>query len=218
MKLALTLPLALGLTVLSTANGAVIGVTGGTAAPSTTLGGYTMTPFPDDPRANFTLVSGVTSPLGGTLGFTPSLELRSIGAGWATWSHGYTGDVYYGEDLTSMTLTLPTGTGAFYFYAEPDLFGTFTVTATEASGTQVSQSVASSSGASYFGFYGTAGSTLSSITVTAPAGAGGFAVGEFGIATTQTRGVPDTGASIALLVVAFLGLGVMQRRLRVARV
>lgn len=217
MKLAFTLPLAFGLAAFATAHAAVIGVSGGTAAPSTTLGGYTMTPFPDDARANFTVVSGVTSPLGGTLGFTPSLQLRSIGAGWATWSNGYTGDVYYGEDLTSLTLTLPTGTGAFYFYVEPDLFGTFTVTATESSGTQLTQSVASSSGASYFGFYGTAGSTLSSITVSVPEQAGGFAVGEFGIAAAGGRAVPDTTTPLVLVAIAFGALVVMQRRLRFAR-
>lgn len=64
----------------------------GTAAPPPTLGPYSMTPFPADgqPTGPVTAVAGPTGPLG----FDQSVDHTTVGAGWATWSHGYTGDVY----------------------------------------------------------------------------------------------------------------------------
>src|SRR4030095_11899861 len=65
-----------------------------TAAAPATLGQYTMTAFGDDARPNGGVVSDVPSPLGGVVGFSPDLTHTEVGAGWATWSHGYTGDLY----------------------------------------------------------------------------------------------------------------------------
>ncbi len=154
----------------------------GTAAPPATLGGYTMTPFADDPRPLLNNVSSVPAPTGGSVGFSPDLQHHKIGSIWSTWSHGYTGDVY-STGGTSITMTMPANTVAFYFYAEPNLFGVFNITATSDSGTTSGAvPVEGNSGAKYFGFYATGGDTIVSITVTAVAGASGFAVGEFGIA------------------------------------
>ena len=150
----------------------------GTAAPPATLGPYTMTPFGNDGRADGT-VSDVPDPAG-TIGFSPSLSHTKVGVGWATWSHGYTGDVYF-TGGTQITITLPAGTKAFYFYAEPDQFAVFSVEATAQDGTTSGPvPVQGDSGAQYFGFYGTGAATLASITVTS-ADPTGFAVGEFGI-------------------------------------
>jgi hypothetical protein len=150
----------------------------GTAAPPATLGPYTMTPFGNDGRADGT-VSDVPDPAG-TIGFSPSLSHTKVGVGWATWSHGYTGDVYFTSG-TQITMTLPAGTKAFYFYAEPDQFQLFSVEAVAQDGTTSGPiDVQGNSGAQYFGFYGTGNATLSSITVTS-ADPLGFAVGEFGI-------------------------------------
>jgi hypothetical protein len=199
------------LSLAATAHAAIVGITAGTGAPAATLGGFTMTAFGNDARPNNNLVANVPSPLGGLVGFSPSLTHTEVGVGWATWSHGYTGDVYFTTPGLTTTLTLPAGTNAFYFYAQPDNFSAFTVTATDLTGVQVAQSVTGASGATYFGFYGTGGSTVTSITVSVPAGAGGVAVGEFGIAAAT--GVPDGGASIALLGAALLGLIAFRRRL-----
>ncbi|MFN8332426.1 MAG: hypothetical protein U0T81_14620 [Saprospiraceae bacterium] len=52
--------------------------------------------------------------------FNLPVNHREVPAGgWATWSHGYTGDVYatFGGAL-SRTITLPTNTRAFYLYIE----------------------------------------------------------------------------------------------------
>jgi Ca2+-binding RTX toxin-like protein len=151
----------------------------GTGPPPPTLGGYPMTPFPPDARPLFQNVSGVPSPLGGTVGFSPVLNHRRIGNGWATWSHGYTGDVYYTNGALSATLTMPANTLAFYLYAEPNPFAVINITATANDGTTSGPvPVNGAAGAQYFGFYATNGQTLASITVTSTTD---FAVGEFGI-------------------------------------
>ena len=135
----------------------------GTNAPPASIGGYTMTPFDQAPQA---AVPGGTSlsvipcsPFSGNLAVLPATGKRSIGDGWATWSHGYTGVVYSECDSTSaITLTLPQDTGAFYFYAEPNDFGTYNVTATSNSGaTSVPIAVAGASGANGFAFYADSG-------------------------------------------------------------
>jgi hypothetical protein len=156
----------------------------GTGPPPSTLGPYTMTPFGPDDRALGGSVSTVPDPAG-TIGFTPALKHDRIGQGWATWSHEYTGDVYDttgAADKTQATITLPAGTNAFYFYAEPQQFALLTIQATAQDGTTSGPvEVQGQAGAQYFGFYGTGGATLSSITV-ATDDPTGFAVGEFGIA------------------------------------
>ena len=97
----------------------------GTAAPPTGLGGYVMTPFGlDNVNAvngsqNFN-TSSVAVPAGGCSGsiaFVPNLDHRRVGVSFPAWSHGYTGDVYMGQNNTSIKITLPAGTKAFYFYA-----------------------------------------------------------------------------------------------------
>jgi hypothetical protein len=169
--------------VASAASGSIIfSDAPGTSAPPSTLGPYRMTSFPADTQAVGGTVSSVAGPTG-TLGFTPSLQhcLTPNSAGcWQTWSNGYSGDVY-ATSSGSITITLPASTAAFYFYAEPDQFETFSITATSNDGTTSgSIPVAGQAGAEYFGFYATGGASLTSITVsgTDPTG---FAVGEFGI-------------------------------------
>jgi hypothetical protein len=155
----------------------------GSTAPPATLGPYSMTAFGSDPQG-LGQVSGVSAPAG-TIAFTPSLNHVLVGQGWATWSNGYTGDVYdtlASPPGTPLTITLPAGTKAFYLYAEPNVFASFSIDATAQDGTTSGPiAVQGNSGAQYFGFYGTGGATLASITVTST-DTSGFAVGEFGIA------------------------------------
>jgi hypothetical protein len=163
----------------------------GTAAPTGSLGGYTMTAFGDDVRSNGS-VSGVTGPTG-DVSFSPNLNHVSIGNGWATWSHGYTGDVYT-TNGTSVTLTLPAGTRAFQFYAEPNSFSTWTMEAITEDGTSSGEvEVTGASGARSFGFYADGSDAITQIVVTAESGALGFAVGEFAIYTC-----PPVALSITL--------------------
>ncbi len=66
----------------------------GTGPPPPTLGPYPMTPFPNDPRAEFTVSNFVPAPSGRLRLLQPPPDHLTVGSGWATWSHGYTGDVY----------------------------------------------------------------------------------------------------------------------------
>jgi len=177
----------------------------GTGAPPASLGGYAITLFPDDGRPVINDVSDVPSPLGGDVTFSPDLSHRKIGTGWATWSHGYTGDVYYSNGATSITLGLPADTAAFLFYAEPNPFAVFTITATANDGTLLSVDVDGFAGANGYGFYTTA-TALTSITVSSSID---FAVGEFGIA----KGViPETSTVVSGAVLAgLLGFGAWRR-------
>jgi hypothetical protein len=179
--------------------GIVVDTSPGTAAPPGTLGPYTMTSFAADPQAaGGTFVSSVAAPTGGSVGFNPSLAHYLIGSVWATWSHGYTGDVYADTSGgTSTVLTMPANTGAFYLYVEPNEFATFTIEATAQDGTTTSVGVNGNAGAQYFGFYGTGGDEIVTITVEAPAQANGYAVGEFGIATVVSNLPPDCSKATA---------------------
>lgn len=179
-------------TVKTPANPIIQMVDLGTSAPPSSLGDETlgfqsMTPFAADERPIFSDVTTVNSPLGGELIFGASVSHRTVGeGGWATWSHGYTGDVYFATNSTSLTMTLPVRTTAFYFYAEPNIrssFFTFTVTTSDG-GTAVVASgdvpIHGEAGARGFGFY-SSNTTIVSVVVTGTDPTG-FAVGEFGIA------------------------------------
>lgn len=152
----------------------------GTGPPPATLGPYTMTAFGTDSQPTGTTVNGVSDPAG-TLAFSPPLTHSTVGNGWATWSHGYTGDVYWTGTGSTITITLPAGTEAFYLYAEPNAFALFDVQATAQDGTTSGPvQVDGTGGAKYFGFYGTGGATIATVTVTT-ADTSGLGVGEFGI-------------------------------------
>jgi len=187
----------------SQAHGAIIVQNLGTGAPPTTLGGYSMTPFANDGRPLFSNVNDVPSPLTGQVGFSIPMDHLKVGGGWSTWSHGYTGDVYFTNGATSVTMLLPANTGAFYFYAEPDPFAVFNITATANDGTTLTIPVNGSGGANGWGFF-TNGGSLTSITVSSNVG---FAVGEFGIAAAPE---PATLAVFGLMAVG--GLGYVRRR------
>jgi hypothetical protein len=153
-----------------------------------------MTPFTDT-RACGSDVTGVPAPFGDEVTFDTTLSHRRVGADvpclWATWSHEYRGDVYVdypaeGRDSTSITMTMPVGTRAFYFYAEPERFAVFNFIVTTSDGVTVFASTADvpiqgQAGARGFGIFA-AGTTIVSVVVSTESGANGFAVGEFGIA------------------------------------
>lgn len=168
-----------------------------TAAAPATLGQYTMTAFGDDARPNLGVVSDVASPLGGVVGFSTPLTHTEVGSGWATWSHSYTGDVYF--STTSLTLDLPDGVGAFYFFAEPNPFAPFTITAS-VGGSSFSQVVDGFHGAKIFAVYTDDYAQIDSISVSSDVD---FAVGEFGAAP-----VPEPSTLL------LMGAGLLATRMR----
>ncbi len=197
--------LLLGLSTVGGARGDTpFGLT--TAAPPLTLGGYTMTPFGTDPSALDSLLSGLAGPLGGTLTFSTPVRHDNVANGWATWSHGYQGDVYDSTaDIDTLLLGLPVGTTAFYFYAEPNQWAKFNITAVTDDGSFINHSAVDGNGGAYgFGFVAQPGTTLSSITVSTSDL--DFSIGEFGIATGSPQ-APEVGCTLAYLLAGLLGLG-----------
>ena len=171
----------------------------GTAAPPATLGPYTMTPFPADPRpAGWgAIVTSVPGPTG-DLQFDREAHHAIVSTHWLTWSHGYTGSIYYVGD-TEVTITLPPNTLAFYLYVQSNSYGEypFTVEADGASSGEVL--VVGNAGAKYFGFYSLT-DPIHSVTVSTVAGAGGFAVGEFGIASGVPAAPVSPRADVAAII------------------
>ena len=162
-----------------------------------------MSPFPADSQP-LGAVSEVAVPAGGSVSFSPSLNHDIVGVTWSTWSNGYTGDVYDTMGDSPVVLSMPINTDAFYLYAEPKGPGTFLLTASAQDGTTASAHIVGDSGAKYFGFYGTVGDTIKSITVSASTSAGGFAVGEFGISSGALP-VPEP-STLALLGIGTISL------------
>jgi hypothetical protein len=155
----------------------------GTNAPPATLGGLPMTPFVQQPGpptyADVTTIPGC--PIPGSMTASPAVNWRQIGNGWASWSHGYTGDVYWSNGATSVTFTMPPGTTAFYLYVEPNPFAVWDITAVSDSGVSSGAiPVNGGAGASGFAFYTDAADNILTITVSSGVD---FAVGEFGIST-----------------------------------
>jgi hypothetical protein len=160
----------------------------GTGPPPATLGSHPVAPFPADEQPLFSPVGGVTGPAGDVT-FSPALEHVQIGDGWATWSNGYMGDVYWTGGALSAELTLPSNTSAFYFYAEPNPFQVINITAVAKDGSSSSSGpvpVDGYFGAQFFGFYTTGTERIAKITISSDVD---FAIGEFGI---------NAGAFVAL--------------------
>ena len=152
----------------------------GTCAGPDSIGGYAMTPFGAD--GSDSPVSGVESPSGDSIGFDQTLDHVTIGSGWATWSHGYLGDVYIVPGGVMITITLPAGTLAFSFFAEPDAFEVLDITAIAQDGTSSGGvPVDGSAGATFFGFYTTDPEVPLECISVGIDDEGGFAIGEFAI-------------------------------------
>jgi hypothetical protein len=165
----------------------------GKGTPPAKLGGLSMEKFARDHRARLQLVTDVSGPTG-KISFSRTvvhLVVKNKKGYWRTWSNGYRADVYFAPG-TSITISLPTNTTAFYFYAEPDDPGTFKVTATASGTTSGPVKIVGAGGAKFFGFIAKGGAHLSTVTVSTndkkrkkhkkrKALLGGFAVGEFAI-------------------------------------
>lgn len=178
----------------------------GTSAPPASAGPLSLVPFSWDPTPEFDPVTSVASPLGGDLVFNQPVEHLFFPYSWGSWSHDYEGDVYATMgSLFTLTITLPAGTGAFAFYAQPSDLVIQSFSVSESGGPLLVESIDGDGGASGFLFRAGAGETLDTITIVT---SGGFGVGEFSIAA-----VPE--ATPAWAGVALLGAcGLAWRRRR----
>jgi hypothetical protein len=159
----------------------------GTGKPPRTLQGRVMLRFKRDtrPRSFVTTVPGPT----GAIRFDRPLfhyVVKRVKSEWQSWSNGYRGSVY--ASASRVKITLPPGTTAFYFYAEPNDPDWFTITATSGGVSSGRIRVFGWKGAKFFGFVARRGHKLTSVVVSStdvrrPARNlfGGFAIGEFGI-------------------------------------
>lgn len=195
------------LLLLTTSGGAAVLVdtTPGTGAPPGTLGGYFMTAFPANPSAEGTMILQLTppaaAPVVGMLSFATEVEHMQAGSVWDTWSHGYTGDVYFNEDH-DLLMGLPVGTQAFSLYVQPNLKDDFEFQVVSEA-TVTTLTINGNKGARYIGFY--SDNPLDPLQFVyvrqSSMDSDGFAVGEFMI-----NAIPEPG--LATLVTG-LGLGAL---------
>jgi len=175
----------------------ITGLGFGDGPPPSMLGPYVLTPFGPDPQLPGHVTS-VASPLGGSVDFSVTLN------GFVTtWGHGYTGDMYETSKPLPETvrLTLPPQTVAFFFYAGPDPYESFDITATAQDGTSITQNVSGYSAAGY-GFYATDAQVLTWIDIDSWMDVG---VGLFAIANPDSY-VPAPGAFVlGAIGVGFVG-------------
>jgi len=156
-----------------------------TAAPPAFFIGRPMT-YQDnpDPRGEFAQVTDIL--FGGVprVFFDIPLDSRIVGSSWGTWSHGYTDSVYWTQGATSLNMTFAAGVTTCVFYAEPNPFDTFDITATSIDGDgdvfTLTLSVTGDSGAKGWAIAADNGETLVSVNVTSTVD---FAVGEFGVSS-----------------------------------
>lgn len=182
----------------------------GTGAPLAVLGGHIMGAFPNDATPEGTMVTELTppaaAPVTGNLHFTTPVEHMEVGGLWDTWSHGYTGDVYFNEDKDLMVFELPVGTLAFSMYIQPNLKDLFHFGI--ASGVTVAHlDIDGDGGAAYVGFYtDDPADPLTFVYVEQTTNdSDGFAVGEFMI------NVPEPGTWAMCGALGLLGFAALRR-------
>jgi hypothetical protein len=154
--------------------------------------------------ASYDVISSVADPFGGSIGFTPDVERRNIGAGWATWSHGYTGAVLMSYDGGPVRLDFDYTVAAFGFYAEPNVWNWFDITLGLSDGSVDTKSVYGEAGAEFFGFVD---GSIDWLEISC-ADQSGFAFGEM----VMAKDVIPEPATLTLLGLGLAGLGFLRRK------
>jgi len=185
----------------------------GTGAPPGTLGGYAMGAFPADPTAEGTVITQLVPPVAANktsnLLFASGVEHMLVGPAhlWDTWSHGYTGDVYFNADDDLLMWSLPQDTYAFSMYIQPNLKADYEFKVVS-DATITTLTINGNGGAKYVGFY--TDDMLYPLQyvyiLQTTNDSDGFAAGEFMIDV-----VPEPGAWAGLTAMG-LGLWALARR------
>jgi hypothetical protein len=174
--------------------------------------GFNMVSLPNSSAPDKSSFSTLASPFG-NLSFGSEVEKHIIGSGWNTWSNGYQGEVYYNKGASSLEIKLPPGIIAFDLYIEPEVLDFFEIAVTATNGktstANLSQNVNGDGGAKYFGFYGTDGDLIQSITLIDKSGgaANGFAMAQLRVAP-----VPEPITMGGSVLALCLGWGMRKKR------
>jgi len=172
---------------MNRAGAAVVFVNLGTATPPSAVGPFAVTPYDLAPQTaipnqtNTSVIPG--SPLSPDTIVSFPVQKRAVGDGWTSWSHGYTGPVFYTVPIVPPLTLAIAPANAFYVYVEPAAVGPpFAVSVlTNAGGSSGTVLVDGSGGATGFGFYTTAGESITAVTIDADPNAQGFAFAELGL-------------------------------------
>ncbi|MGE0481464.1 MAG: LamG-like jellyroll fold domain-containing protein [Phycisphaerae bacterium] len=155
----------------------ITGVALGGGAPPTNIGPFPVAQLCPDTRP---IYQSVTDAPNGGLDYTFSVPMRHerVTCDWCVWGTGYECDIYTSALVNTVTINVPPGTPALYFYAQPISGGVnVPITAVANDGTSVTQMSTGCFNARGFGFYST-GAPLTSITVSTTGS--GIALGQFG--------------------------------------
>lgn len=167
----------------------------GTVAPPSEYEGYLMTNILDD-RTELSMVSDLPTPWGNSLGFSPDVSHRTVGSSWGTWSHDYTGSLYFTEYASELDMTFPDNVCALIFYLEPNNFATFNFNVSYSDGWFIDLNIDGFAGATGFAvsLHDEHGFPTGVNILNTDGAAAGFAVGEFSMSQcTETGLYPHVG-------------------------
>jgi hypothetical protein len=172
-----------------------------TLIPITAANGTTMT----------SLTGGST-----TITFSTALTAAQVGvSGWSTWNSPPNAETATPRvaarytTLTTFTIDLSTPQTTFGFEAEPNTFGAFDFTATFMNGSTTVGSITRSLNGSAGSLLFAASSTtpFTSVVLTCPSGANGFALAQFRVTSTPVS-IPTLGEwGMAILILLILASG-----------
>lgn len=155
--------------------------------------------------------------LGGTTATSiDSLQVLKVSSGWntGTWVQKYSGQLLFSNYRNTITLVFDKYITGFSFLAAPNLYGTSQITLSAGGETltqDVTTTLSSGSGA-YFGWFGSA---ISSLTISASSGGLGLAIGKIGVSSTATPVAvpgPEAGAGLGVLAMGGLAFWMSRRR------
>ncbi len=179
-----------------------------------------MVSLPDNPSVpgGFTEVTQISSP-SNTLSFSDTVYKTYVGTDWAKLetSRLTTGSAVYFNGGNTGTISLAKAVAALDLVVETNSLAplVFNIAVTAFGGvTQtLTQGVQGNVGGKYFGFYTTGTDRISSITITAPSQAQGFAMGEFRVGDAQAQAVPEpTTVMGAVVFGSFLAGAKLKRK------
>jgi hypothetical protein len=175
--------------------------------------------------ANNTIMNSITDGTQ-TITFSTPLTVHTVpGGGWATWGSPPNTESATPKvlgtytSITTATLTLAVPSSTFGFEIEPDTFSTFSITATFMNGSTVLGSVTRSVNGSAGALLAAAASTpaITSVVLTVPAGANGFAIAQirYAAASPSISAVPAPALGLpglCALGIALLAAGSLLAR------